>query len=81
LEIKAIEELQSIISSPLQLHADVPTLSEYIQTWKFAAFNSIFYREFQSGKVKKHNSWNEQPNIDLAMKRVLYRYNLILLFF
>ena len=53
LEKKAIEELQSIISSPLQLPADVPTLSEYIQTWKFAAFNSIFYREFKSGKVKK----------------------------
>jgi hypothetical protein len=76
LEKKAIEELQSIISSPLQLPADVPTLSEYIQTWKFAAFNSIFYREFKSGKVKKHNVWDEQPNIDLAMKRVLYRYNL-----
>jgi hypothetical protein len=54
----------------------VPTLSEYIQSWKFAAFNSIFYREFKSGKVKKHNAWDEQPNIDLAMKRVLYRCNL-----
>jgi hypothetical protein len=81
LEKKAIEELQSILPSSLQLPADVPTLSEYIQTWKFAAFTSIFYREFQSGKVKKHNGWDKQPNIDIAMKRVLYRYNLILLFF
>jgi hypothetical protein len=81
LERNAIEEFQSIFSSPLQLPADVPTLFEYIQTWKFAAFNSIFYREFQSGKVKKHNGWDEQPNIDLVMKRVLYMYNLILLFF
>ena len=78
---KSIEELHSILSSLLQLPTYLPTLSEYIQTWKFAAFNSIFYREFQSGKVKKHNGWDEQPNIDLAMKRVLYRYNLILLFF
>jgi hypothetical protein len=78
---KAIEELQSILSFPLQLPVDVPTLSEYIQTWKFAAFNSIFYREFQSGKVNKHNGWDEQPNIDLAMKNVLYKYNLILLCF
>ena len=72
-----IKELHNILSSPLQLPADVPTLSEYIQIWKFAAFNSIFYREFKSGKVKKHNTWDEQPNIDLAMKRVLYLYNLI----
>ena len=57
--------------------ADVPTLSKYIQTRKFKAFNSIFYREFKSGKVKKHNVWDEQPNIDLAMKCVLYMYNLI----
>jgi hypothetical protein len=77
LEKKAMEEFESILSSSLQLPADVPTLSEYIQTWKFAAFNSIFYREFKSGKVKKHNAWDEQPNIDLAMKRVLYRYNLL----
>jgi hypothetical protein len=81
LEKKTIEELGSIISSPLQLPAYVLTLSEYIQTWKFAAFNSIFYREFQSGKVRKHNGWDEQLNIDLAMKRILYRYNLLLLFF
>jgi hypothetical protein len=74
---KTMEEFESILSSSLQLPADVPTLSEYIQTWKFAAFNSIFYREFKSGKVKKHNAWDEQPNIDLAMKRVLYRYNLL----
>ena len=53
LEKIAIEELQSILSSPLELPADVPTLSEYIQTWKFAAFNSILYRELKSGKVKK----------------------------
>ena len=25
----------------------------------------------------QHNAWDEQPNIDLAMKRVLYMYNLI----
>jgi hypothetical protein len=74
---KTIEELQSIISSPLQLPTCVLTLSEYIQTWKFTAFNSIFYRKFKSGKVKEHNDWNEQPNIDLAMKRVLYMYNLL----
>jgi hypothetical protein len=54
LEKKAIEELESILSSPLQLPAHVPTLSEYIQTWKFVAFNSIFYREFKSGKVKRN---------------------------
>ena len=77
LKKKSIEELDSIISSPLQLPSDVPTLSEYIQTWKFAVFNSIFYREFKSGKVKENNAWDEQPNIDLAMKRVLYMYNLI----
>jgi hypothetical protein len=75
---KTIEELQSILSFPLQLPACVPTLPEYIQTWKFTAFNSIFYHEFKSGKVKKHNAWDEQPNIDLAMKRVLYMYNLLL---
>jgi hypothetical protein len=74
---KTIEELQSIFSSPIQLPAYVPTLSEYIQTWKFGDFNSMFYREFQSGNVKKHNGWDEQPNIDLAMKRVLYMYNLL----
>ena len=74
---KCIEELDSILPSPLQLPSDVPTLSKYIQTWKFAAFNSIFYREFKSGKVKKKNAWDEQSNIDLAMKRVLYKYNII----
>jgi hypothetical protein len=31
LEKKTIEELQSMFSSPLQLPADIPTLSEYIQ--------------------------------------------------
>ena len=72
LEKKAIEELQSIISSPLQLPADVPTLSEYIQTWKFAAFNLIFYCEFKSGKAKIYNAWDEELNIDLAIKCVLY---------
>ena len=74
---KCIEELDSILSSPLQLPSDVPTLSVYIQTWKFVAFNSIFYREFKSGMVKKKNAWDEQPNIDLTMKHVLYKYNLI----
>ena len=64
-------------SSSLQLPSNVPILFEYIQTWKFAAFNSIFYRKFKSGKVKKHNVWDEQPNIDFTMKRVLYMYNLI----
>ena len=77
LEKKSIEELHSILSSSLQLPAGVPTFSEYIQTLKFAAFNSIFFHEFKSGKVKKHNAWDEQPNIDSAMKRILYRYNLI----
>ena len=81
LEKKAIEELHNIVSSPLQLPTDVPTLSQYIQTWKFAAFHSIFFREFKSGKVKKHNSWDDQPNIDFAMKRVLYRYILLFLSF
>jgi hypothetical protein len=61
---------------PLQLPTDVPTLSEYTQTWKFAAFNSIFHREFRSRKVKKYNAWDEQLNIDVAMKRVLYMCNL-----
>jgi hypothetical protein len=36
---KSIEELHGILSCPFQLPADVPTLSEYIQTSKFAAFN------------------------------------------
>ena len=76
-----IEKLHSILLSALQLPADVPTLSEYIQFWKFATFNSIFYREFKSRKVKKYNAWDEQPNIDLAMKRVLYKYNLIFIIF
>jgi hypothetical protein len=53
LEKKAIEELQSIISSPIQLLADVPTLSECIQIWKFAAFNSIFFHKFKNRKIKK----------------------------
>ena len=75
-EKKTIEELQNILSSPLQLFAYVPTLFEYIQTWKVAAFNSIFYSEFKSEKVKKHNAWDEQPNIDLAMKHILHMYNL-----
>jgi hypothetical protein len=69
-------QLDSGVTSPC-----VPTLSEYIQTWKFAAFNSIFYREFKRGKVNKHNTWDEQPNIDLAMKRVPYRYNLLFIIF
>ena len=77
LENKSIEELHSILSFPLQLLANVPALSEYVQTWKFAAFNSIFYVEFKSGKVKKHIAWDEQPNIDFAMKRALYRYHMI----
>ena len=29
------------------------------------------------GKVKKYNAWDKQPNINLAIERVLYRYNLI----
>ena len=77
LEKNCIEDLDSILSSPVQLPSDVPTLSRYIQTWKFASLNSIFYREFKTGKVKNNNAWDEQPNIDLAMKRVLYMYNLI----
>jgi hypothetical protein len=81
LEKKTIEQFQSIISSPLQLSADVPTHSEYIQTWKLAAFNSIFNLEFKSGKLKKNNTWNEQPNIHLAMKCVLYMCNLLLIIF
>ena len=74
---KPLKNFKVFFSSPLQLHADVPTLSDYLQTWKFAAFNSIFYCKFKSGKVKKHNAWDEQPNINLAMKRVLYKYNLL----
>ena len=72
---KLIEEFHTIISSHLQLLVDVPTFFKYIQTWKFAIFNSIFCREFQREKIKKkkHNPWDEQPNIDLAMKRVLYK--------
>ena len=26
-------------------------------------------------KVEKYNDWDEQPNINLAMKYVLYTYN------
>jgi hypothetical protein len=77
-EKKTIEELQSILSSSLQLLTDVPTLSEYIQTLKFAAkFHSICYCEFKSGKVKKYNAWNKQHDIDLVMKRALYMCNLL----
>ena len=39
LEKKTIEEFYNIVSSHLQLPIDVPTLSKYIQTWKFAPFN------------------------------------------
>ena len=49
---KSIGKLHSILSSHLQLPTYVSTLSEYIQTWKFAASNLIFYCEFKSRKVK-----------------------------
>jgi hypothetical protein len=74
--IETIEELQSILSCHIYLSANVHIISEYIQTYKFAAFNAIFYREFKSEKVKKYNAWDEQSNIDLAMKQNLYNYNL-----
>ena len=72
----SIEKLHSIFSPSLHLVILMPTLYNYIQTWKFATFNSIFYPKFNSEKVKKHNVWDEQPNIYLAMKHVLYMYNL-----
>jgi hypothetical protein len=76
LQIFFIEELQSNISSPLQLLADVPTFSKYVKIWKFFAVNSIFYHEFKSGNVKNTTlGMSEQPNIDLVIKCVLYKYN------
>jgi hypothetical protein len=53
----------------------LPTIVDYIETWRISVWDIAFFREFATENgVHKNFQWEKQSNSKAAMKRVLFRY-------